>query len=480
MDTPKSIPRNTAIFFFGQILILLANFFSIVLISRTVSVEDFGIFNFGLVFISYFAVLANFGMKPILFRELSRSRDPAAREEILSKTLTLKLILTTMTWMLIIATALLLRLENQAVLVILCLSFLLFISAKLETLRIAGEVYYYARKDVKIPIVLQILDAGFQVALLLTAYILRMSVLWIAVLFVCSSLPGFLMLFFTLRSRITLTIDFAFFRWMAKESFPLLLYILIVTLHDRIDIALLKLFRDYHSIGLYSAVIRLVNPLAFLASAMLVSIYPYLSQSNGDKSALEIFHSGLKLLLFLVALFAAGVAPWSARILGLIFGTEYMSASVPFLFLLFSRLFSFTVLFYVDLNNAKGLQQKNVWIAALLLSTNLPLNLWFIPTAGITGAAAAKIGSLSAGSLLAIWLGRRFYSSRTLIALVKNGILLATILAGFSVLKLPAAPQSLVSLILLVLGSWALQYFSAEEIQKARILVNGFIQKWRA
>ena len=70
----RKIFKNSSIVLFGQAFSLLANLAVTVMMARYLGEAGFGIFSYGLVFASFFALIADFGMKPIIVWELARDQ----------------------------------------------------------------------------------------------------------------------------------------------------------------------------------------------------------------------------------------------------------------------------------------------------------------------------------------------------------------------------------------------------------------------
>lgn len=96
MNLRKKIALNVSIIFISQGFIFLANFVSTIILIQSLQVKEYGIFSYGLVLVSYFAIIANFGMKPIILRELSR--EDGKESPLFFNAFILKLALTTLVW----------------------------------------------------------------------------------------------------------------------------------------------------------------------------------------------------------------------------------------------------------------------------------------------------------------------------------------------------------------------------------------------
>ena len=88
----KKITKNSIIFFSGIIFEKFFSFLAIVLITRYLSEEEFGIFNYAVVYISFFASIIDLGTESILIRE--SSKHPEKSNILIGSNILIKLFLT--------------------------------------------------------------------------------------------------------------------------------------------------------------------------------------------------------------------------------------------------------------------------------------------------------------------------------------------------------------------------------------------------
>ena len=401
MPTVHKIASNAVILSGGQVLILLSNFISIVLITNYMGVKGFGIFNYSIIFVGYFAIFANLGMKPIIYREFSRNK--ASRETLFWNALGAKLIINCAIWIFLIATSVIIHRDPKIIETIFFMSFLLFVSAKNETFRIVPELFLESEFDVKRPILFQVMDGLILMTSIYIATRLHAKYILIVMIFVFANLPGILGLFWFInrRHKIKFLVHLDFLKWLVKESYPIFFFSLFMFLHDRTDIMLLKTFAGMRDIGLYAAAFRLVNPLSFFVSAVLISIYPLMAlYGKTNKEHFDfIVNLAVKAIFLLGIIFAVSIYFFANDIIIFLFSKKY-AASIPALrILVWSKIFGFLILFLVDLNNSIDKQALNTKVAITIFLVNLLLDLFLIPRFSYIGASWGKLFSLFVGSL---------------------------------------------------------------------------------
>lgn len=79
MNITQKVFKNTAYQIGGQIFHLLLNVVIIAMIARYLGVESYGKFSLIFVILSFFIILADFGVNDIVVRELSKDKSKTSR-----------------------------------------------------------------------------------------------------------------------------------------------------------------------------------------------------------------------------------------------------------------------------------------------------------------------------------------------------------------------------------------------------------------
>jgi O-antigen/teichoic acid export membrane protein len=421
MNIIHKITKNISVYFLGQVCIFIANFFTIVLLTRNLGVENFGIFNYGIIYVSYFAVFANFGMKPIIFREFSRNLE--ARDLIFNSALLIKLILNFFVWIIVCVSAIVFHKDTQIIRTILILSFLLFFATKTETFRIIFELYFQAELNVTKPIFLQVLDSLVLIISIFIASKLHLAYYYYLLIYIIAFLPGFILIaFFCLHKvKLRLKFDLGTIKFLLRESLPLFIFVSLMTIQTRLDVFLLKFFGDFQDIGYYSGAFRLVNPLSLLAAATIVSLYPLLIHYiKTDEKKLKLLISlVLKILIFISTFISISVYFYGDEILIFLFSDKYESSIQPFKILIWSQIFNFILVFLIEFNNSIYKQKSNISVAVIILLINFLFCVLLIPQYTYIGASYAKLISLFIGAFWIIFFTRFYITKNVVSAIIK-------------------------------------------------------------
>ncbi len=384
--------RNAVFVLCGRIAVLGLNMVTIVVLARAWSEAMFGIFSYALVLVGFFALLPDFGMQPVLIREMSRRRAQAG--EIMGMGLVSKLGLSVVSLALVVGSMFIFS-DPRMRMAIAWLSLTILLSAKVNTMRVVLEGVLYADMDMGLPVVFQLLDGGLQVALVVVLVRLGATPTQVIAGYVLSSVPGLILTVILVlrRARPNFRPDLSALRWLFRESFPLFLYLGLTMLYERLDVLFLNSLWGEEAVGIYSTAFRFTAPLGFVPFAVATALYPVMARAtHGQDPTLGLaFRMGMKVLL-LIGL-ALGVA---ATIVGrsvflALFGERFSGAALPFQLLLWSQCFTFLTFFLVDFNNSRNRQARNTLFVFCMVIAAVPSQWWLISRFSVLGASWAKL-----------------------------------------------------------------------------------------
>ncbi|WP_417204637.1 polysaccharide biosynthesis C-terminal domain-containing protein [Acetoanaerobium sticklandii] len=181
------------------------------------------------------------------------------------------------------------------------------------------------------------------------------------------------------------------------RSIPLFISLLLMQLVQRIDVFLIEYFRGFTEVADYSIVIKLSEPWLFLSSAIVVSVFPKLinSELSDNNKLLDHFHFINTVMLVISSTIVVGTFLFGDEIITLLFKEKYIR-SIP---LLKVYIISLPFLF---LNMVQQIwEQKmnrlyfSVFRLFVSLLVNIVLNIYLIPRMGTLGAVYATIVSYS-------------------------------------------------------------------------------------
>ena len=402
MISARRVASNTAVMMTGQVLSLLMNLFVMILIARSLGEEGFGLFSFVIAYVGIVSVVGDFGIGPILIRELSRGTFP--KEKILGASIVLRTVLTIIAIGLMNITAILMGYSFELIVLTNIIMANIFFSAKLPIYRGMFESIYKANLRMHVPVMYSFLDSALLLALSVFLIDEKTSLVAVAMIYTFSNVPGFFLLVYSSLKQLkpSFRIEKKVVTFVLRESYPLALYVVFMAIYDKIDILVLKGLSGDFATGVYAASKRLAMPLIFIPTAIVTSLYPLMSRYyHESKEKLNFVYSiGMKIL----ALIGSGIGVFvlfrSDEIISFLYGGKFLSADVPLAILVWAQMFIFLSFFQVDYNIAVQRQRINLWYAIVLSVTNVVLSVILIRFWAETGAAVAKLVSVCIGFIL--------------------------------------------------------------------------------
>ncbi len=177
---------------------------------------------------------------------------------------------------------------------------------------------------------------------------------------------------------------------LLRRSAPFALAALVSFLYFRIDIIFLRILADARTVGEYAAAYRVLDALILAPAAIAYTFFPRWSR---DRRVGHDFAYVAVTLITLGVVAAVGLAIFGPRLSDLVFGTSFgttgdviriLALGVPVLF--------FDVV-AVWIAYSRGRERGVVIVSAVALVTNVALNLLLIPSHGAAGAAIATVVS---------------------------------------------------------------------------------------
>ena len=403
---PSKIVKNIFSISTGQAFSLIINFVSISLIARALSVDLFGNFNYLLAIATIISKLIDFGFVPIVFREVSQSQ---LRKNLINTAITLRLIFFVVALLLFNSIAF--TLSKDLTDIILTNIFLLniILSNKFQNFREILEVTFRVNLSMHIPMTIVVLENIFLLILVMLFPFTSFPPLeYFISIYVLVNLPGFVVILFILKKKYQLNLKFNLenYKWLIKESLPIFGYVALIALFQQLDIIFLKYFSTEYSVGLYSAAMRLTIPFNILPTALVMTIFPIIVRniiSNQEENKRLILLS-YKLLFAFSFLLVLIISFRSEEIIHIVFGKNFIEASLATNLLLWGQVFLFFNFLSVDLFTAHRKQKNNLYYALLILIINTLLIFYFSNKLNHENIAMIKLASTGIGSLFIILL----------------------------------------------------------------------------
>jgi O-antigen/teichoic acid export membrane protein len=140
----------------------------------------------------------------------------------------------------------------------------------------------------------------------------------------------------------------------------------------------------------------------------MVSLFPLLSRYEAEEpsKAEWIVLLAYRYSYLIICPVSLVLIVYPEGVLGALFGSRFSEAGTGLAVLAVAEVFAFSNAVTYNVLLARNRQRETAYIAGGSLIVNVTLNLWLIPKGGITGAAAASLGSYAAIPILALLVPR--------------------------------------------------------------------------
>ena len=385
----RNVAKNAMWMISERIIQMIISLFVGVISARYLGPENYGTLNYGLALVTLFSSIAKLGLESIIVKEYISNKDRNG---------------------LIMGSALLLRMISGLLSIVTIMIYIsifnpndhvIFITTLLQSLILIFEVF-------------DLIDFWFQsqlkskyVAIAKTIAYIVMSVYKIVLLVLGKSVEWFA--FATSLEYIVILIILSIMYYknggqklkvslklganLLKQSYHFIISGLLVTIYTQMDKIMIGHYIDQTQVGLYSAATAISSMWGFIPNAIINSMRPTIYDAKEKNE--ELYLRRLKQLYAIVfwcgAFFALGITIFSKLIVEILYGQEYLGATIPLIILSWSTIFAYLGTargVWVVCENKNKYTKRYVFWGAIV---NLILNAILIPTIGICGAAIATL-----------------------------------------------------------------------------------------
>jgi O-antigen/teichoic acid export membrane protein len=460
---------------------------AVVLVARSVSVSDFGIYSFILAFAVFFQLLADSGLSNILMRELAKQPDKLA--DILGAALSLIWTLSIAVELVIIVIVPFLNFSLEVKLLTLAMGV-----ATLSLFHCAGYgSALRSQEDNELHALGFLMHKILFCALIFLG--LHLGLALVGIVF-AHLIPNVLLCFYyrwmVVRryARPKIRIDLSMWKYLLTNSIPVGGATMVRLLAQQVDVMILSWLTDLRTVGLFSGPYRISMALRFIPQTLAIPLYPMYSRLAMNSETKDELHSAYdrSVKFFVVAGFPVAMLffIFSGKMITLLLGAKYEIAlpamqllGIAFLPFFVSSPFPFLL---TALDEQRFLMVSSIFSLALRIGLNFAL----IPIYGYLGPCIAFF--VSELVMLIIWAGKLSrlgfplgllrVTWRPLVATCCIGIALHFI-QGASLLWL--VPATCLALVIYLLILVLLRTFSASDLKLAKeglSFLQPFLAKW--
>lgn len=364
------------------------------IIARYLGLKSFGFFTLILAISMSLALIANFGAERILSREIATlKRDP---NTFFSTSVVMELILSVF---LVLISITLIKLfspwEKQV-------NLALMLGIFEQLFFCIGQVYLAAIRGFERMEFDTLANFAHKIGLfglVLTAVFLDWGltgIFWArlasSVLFLIVSICLTYRLF--LSPKLTLNLDYA--KYIIVESFPVMLFSLLLGLIFKVDVFLLGWLKTAEEVALFEGPHRLLSLSQILATSVSFSIFPVLSRAFAEQKTelLQTYYDTTHKFLLILGMFGTILIYVAGEpLIVSLLGSAFSDAALPMQIMSPIIVFLFLILLQTSFLLAVGQQRLNTLAVGISLVVNVVLDLILIPYYSYVGASVATLFS---------------------------------------------------------------------------------------
>ncbi len=388
-----TVAQNASFLTVASILQRAISFVYFTILARAIGVDNTGVYFFAIAFTTIFTVIADFGLNPVITRELSR--HPEESNRYISSILFTKIILGLLAY-------------GAVVLVINLLGYPLFTK---EMVYLAGvtmlfdnlhSVFYSflrAKKNL-------LFEAGGVIGSQFLTMVVGGIALWLHWplywLILAYTIPAFINIVYSFLSaylaenlRLIFKFDKKLIVWSLKIALPFALAAFIGRMYSYSDSLIMSKMLSESEMGWWSVPYKITFAFQFIPVALTASIYPAMSSLFiEDKQKIgKLFSKAWNYLLVIVLPLAFGLMAVAKPVIIYLYGKNYLPSVLVLQILMVSLIFSFLTFVNGATLNAINRQKAQTAVLGISLIASVILNFILLPRYGIIGAAWTALAS---------------------------------------------------------------------------------------
>ena len=386
----QKIISNINWLFFDKVLRMGVGLFVGIWVARYLGPEKFGIINYSLALVGLFVALAGLGLDSIVVRDIVKS--PSEKKIVLGTAFILKVVSSISSFLLCVIVVYFLKNDFLIrISVIIIAAGMVFQS--LDTIRFWFESQIKSKYVVVAQNLAFLIFACIKVVFLVNKAPFIFFVWAILGEMIIASF-GLLVCYQVMGGNVfSWKFKFSVARKLLVDSWPLMLTVFAGFIYMRIDQIMLAQILGEHSVGIYSAAVKLTEIWYFIPTIVATSLYPrFVELYDFDKKT--YMRKLLKVMSLFFWMFLIGaiiVFFFSTKIISILYGAKYVEA-VPVLSIhIFSGIMISTSIIFAHRYILRNQQKISLYGTIIGALTNISLNLMLIPCYGVKGAAIATL-----------------------------------------------------------------------------------------
>lgn len=387
----KSLGINAFLNGLRSVLNLLFPLITFPYISRVLSVQGIGIYNFSNTYINYFILIAGLGIATYAVREGAKYRNQKKKiEKFASQVFSINIFATIIAYLLLFLSLVIFKNLNNYVTCILIFSLqILFTTLGTEWIYTIYEDYAY----------ITIRSIAFKILSIILLFILvrePSDYLWYATITVLAGVGSNILNFVHAKSfiniRLTLNTNW---RYHLKPILVIFASAVAVTIYVSSDTTILGILKNDYAVGIYSTSVKIYQIAQSLLSAILTVTIPRLAMLWGQKRRSEyndVLTRVINTLGILVLPASVGLIMLSREVVLIIAGHKFLSSVNSLRIITWAIIFSIFAWIFSDCVLIPAKRESKVLHNTLITAAiNVILNFILIPSMSYDGTSLSTV-----------------------------------------------------------------------------------------
>jgi len=406
MSYTRKIAHNTIIQIIGKAISTVIGIIVIGMLTRYLGKGGYGQYTTIMAFLQFFGVIVDMGLYIILIKKISEPN--ADQDKLVSNIFTLRLISAVV--FLGLAPVIILFFPYPAIIKLgVLVTSLSFLGITLNQ-AMAGVFQKHLRMD-KV-VIAEVIGRLVLVGATYAVIRAELGLLWVMGAVVAGSIINFLFTFSFSRRfvRIKLKFDFAVWREVIKESWPIALSIAFNLVYFKADTVILSLFRQAEDVGVYGASYKVLEVLTTFPAMFAGLILPLLASAwaMADKERFKrVLRKAFDAMVMIAVPLVVGTLFMAQPIMDLI-APDFTDSARVLQILIFATATIFIGNLFGNTVVAINRQKTMMWLYLVVAVISFAGYMIFIPRFGYFGAAGMTVAAevmitISAGLVVSLY-----------------------------------------------------------------------------
>ncbi len=391
MHAVQKIIKNTGVIIIGNGIFRLLSMFVTIYLARYLGTAGFGKYSFVFVFIAFFGIIADMGLRMILIREMSR--EPTISSKLVGNAYAMKMFLAIPAVALPMLAITFMHYPTDT-------TYYVYVTSLTLIFFSFNDLYegiFQANLSMKYSIIAKLSSKFISFTLILLVIFSHGTLLQILWILVFSEAVRMLINHHYSRKfvRLKLKIDFRLWKYLLIESMPLVLSSITLIICHHTDILMLSVLQGDSDVGIYSAAYKLVEPLNIIPYALMLSLFPLMSRffRSSREKLIKTCGLGFKYVLLIVLPIVICVAILPDEIISLLYGEQFTASAKVLSILIWVLVFNSTNM--VMGNFLVSIDRQSLYLFGMLFGAamNVGFNFILIPMFGYNGAAIVTLAT---------------------------------------------------------------------------------------